>query len=187
MAEEAAAYLEADLRAASATSTACTCGGITIVKDYVLARRLRQLEVFVPLRHDPGHAQADFGEAVAEIAGVEHKIHFFAVDLPHSDACLCRPLPRKPPKRFNGTTPPSASSAAYQESILYDDAELAVARILAMGRGRRTRVFGELQSHGLYQYDVDPGEGNDKARSKGWSLDPPNLLVPVPRAASSRR
>jgi hypothetical protein len=25
-------------------------GGITIVKDYVLARRLRQLEVFVPLR-----------------------------------------------------------------------------------------------------------------------------------------
>ena len=63
-------------------------GGITIVKDYVLARRLRQLEVFVPLRHDPGHAQADFGEAVAEIAGVERKIHFFAVDLPHSDACF---------------------------------------------------------------------------------------------------
>ena len=32
-------------------------GGITIVKDYVLARRLRHREVFVPLRHDPGHAQ----------------------------------------------------------------------------------------------------------------------------------
>ena len=46
----------------------------------MLAHRLRQLEVFVPLRHDPGHAQADFGEAVAEIAGVERKIHFFAVD-----------------------------------------------------------------------------------------------------------
>ena len=29
-------------------------GGITIVKDYVLARRLRHREVFVPLRHDPG-------------------------------------------------------------------------------------------------------------------------------------
>src|SRR5271154_1797727 len=44
-------------------------GGITIVKDYVLARRLRHREVFVPLRHDPGHAQVDFGEALAEIAG----------------------------------------------------------------------------------------------------------------------
>src|SRR6266478_1427591 len=52
-------------------------GGITIVKDYVLSRRLRHREVFVPLRHDPGHAQVDFGEALAEIAGVEGKIHFF--------------------------------------------------------------------------------------------------------------
>ena len=52
-------------------------GGITIIKDYVLARRLRHREVFVPLRHDPGHAQVDFGEALAEIAGVERKIHFF--------------------------------------------------------------------------------------------------------------
>jgi transposase len=42
----------------------------------------------VPLRHDPGHAQVDFGEALAEIAGVERKIHFFAMDLPHSDACF---------------------------------------------------------------------------------------------------
>ncbi len=28
-------------------------GGITIVKDYVHAQRLRQQEMFVPLRHDP--------------------------------------------------------------------------------------------------------------------------------------
>ena len=27
------------------------------MKDYAHARRLRQREVFVPLRHDPGHAQ----------------------------------------------------------------------------------------------------------------------------------
>jgi hypothetical protein len=34
----------------------------------------------------PGHAQADFGEAIGIIGGVERKIHFFAFDLPHSDA-----------------------------------------------------------------------------------------------------
>jgi hypothetical protein len=61
-------------------------GGLTIVKDYVLSQRQRQREMFVPLRHDPGHAQADFGEALAVIGGVERKIHFFAMDLPHSDA-----------------------------------------------------------------------------------------------------
>ena len=60
-------------------------GGLTIVKDYVLGQRQRQREMFVPLRHDPGHAQADFGETLAVIGGVERKIHFFAMDLPHSD------------------------------------------------------------------------------------------------------
>src|SRR6478735_11979849 len=54
-------------------------GGITIVKDYVLVRRQHQREVFVPLRHDPGHAQADFGAALAVIGGVERTIHFFAM------------------------------------------------------------------------------------------------------------
>ena len=46
-------------------------GGITIVKDYIFAARQRQREMFVPLSHPPGHAQADFGEALAVIGGVE--------------------------------------------------------------------------------------------------------------------
>ncbi len=75
-------------------------GGITIVKDYVLARRLRHREVFVPLRHDPGYAQVDFGEALAEIAGVEGKIHFFAIDLPHSDACFVQAYPAETADAF---------------------------------------------------------------------------------------
>jgi len=75
-------------------------GGITIVKDYVRAQRLRHREVFVPLRHDPGHAQVDFGEALAEIAEVERKIHFFAMDLPHSDACFVRAYPAETAEAF---------------------------------------------------------------------------------------
>src|SRR5262249_12415944 len=63
-------------------------GGITIVKDYVADCRQRAQEMFVPLAHPPGHAQVDFGEALAVIGGVERKIHFFAFDLPHSDACF---------------------------------------------------------------------------------------------------
>jgi transposase len=61
-------------------------GGVTSVKDYVAVWRQRSREMFVPLAHPPGHAQVDFGEAVAVIGGVESKIHFFAFDLPHSDA-----------------------------------------------------------------------------------------------------
>src|SRR5271155_5275949 len=53
-------------------------GGITGGKEYGHARRLRSREMFVPLRHDPGHAQGDLREALAVIGGVERKIHFFA-------------------------------------------------------------------------------------------------------------
>ena len=68
-------------------------GGRTIVKDYVRERRRRQREMFVPLAHPPGHAQADFGEADAYIAGVKLRAHFFALDLPHSDACFVKAYP----------------------------------------------------------------------------------------------
>ena len=58
------------------------------MKDYVAGWHQRAQEMFVPLVHPPGHAQADFGEAIGVIGGVERKIHFFAFDLPHSDACF---------------------------------------------------------------------------------------------------
>ena len=46
--------------------------------------------MFVPLDHRPGHAQADFGEALVVIGGIERNAHFFAFNLPHSDACYVR-------------------------------------------------------------------------------------------------
>ena len=162
-------------------------GGITIVKDYVLARRLRQIEVFVPLRHDPGHAQADFGEALAEIAGVERKIHFFAVDLPHSDACFVQAYPAETTEAFcDGHNAAFGFFGGVPKSILYDNTKLAVARILGDGTRQRTRVFSELQSHYLFADRFGrPGKGNDKGKVEGlvgWIRR--NLLVPVPRAAS---
>jgi transposase len=162
-------------------------GGLTIVKDYVHARRQRQREVFVPLRHDPGHAQADFGEALAVIGGVERKIHFFAMDQPHSDACFVQAYPGETTEAFC-----AGHSAAFSyfgkvpQSILYDNTKIAVARILGDGKRQRTRVFSELQSHYLFLDRFGrPGKGNDKGKVEGlvgWIRR--NYLVPVPQAAS---
>jgi transposase len=81
---EAAAHVEADLRAAARRARLFRWHHH---REGLRARRWQRLrEVFVPLRHHPEHAQADFGEAVAAMGGVEQKIHFFAMDLPHSDA-----------------------------------------------------------------------------------------------------
>ena len=60
------------------------------VKDYVRGARVRVREMFVPLLHPPGHAQVDFGEAFGIIGGIKRKVHFFCLDLPHSDACFVK-------------------------------------------------------------------------------------------------
>src|SRR5512135_972883 len=162
-------------------------GGITIVKDYVLARRLRQREVFVPLRHDPGHAQVDFGEALAEIAGVERKIHFFAMDLPHSDACFVQAYPAETTEAFcDGHNAAFGFFGGVPKSILYDNTKLAVARILGDGTRQRTRVFSELRSHYLFADRFGrPGKGNDKGKVEGLvGYARRNFMVPIPRAAN---
>ena len=157
------------------------------MKDYVLSRRLRHREVYVPLRHDPGHAQVDFGEALAEIAGVEGKIHFFAMDLPHSDASFVQAYPAETAEAFcDGHNGAFAFFGKVPRSILYDNSKLAVARILGDGGRQRTRVFSELQSHYVFDDRFGrPGKGNDKGKVEGligWVRR--NLLVPVPRAVT---
>lgn len=162
-------------------------GGLTIVKDYVLTRRQHQREVFVPLRHDAGHAQADFGEALAVIGGVERKIHFFAMDLPHSDAGFVQAYPAETTEAFcAGHVAAFAFFGGVPLSILYDNTKLAVARILGDGARQRTRAFSELQSHYLFTDRFGrPGKGNDKGKVEGLvGLIRRNFLVPLPHATS---
>jgi transposase len=97
-------------------------GKITIVKDYVAGWRQRTQEMFVPLVHPPGHAQADFGEAIGVIGGVERKIHFFAMDLPHSDAIFVVGYPAETTEAFcDGHVRAFAFFDGVPQSILYDN------------------------------------------------------------------
>ena len=96
-------------------------GGITIVKDHVAGWHQRAQEMFVPLVHPPGHAQADFGEAIGVIGGVERKIHFFAFDLPHSDAGFVVGYPAETTEAFcDGHVRAFAFFGGVPKSILYD-------------------------------------------------------------------
>ncbi len=158
-------------------------GGSTVVKDYVHERRQRSREMFVPLRHEPGHAQVDFGEALAVIGGVERKIHFFAMDLPHSDGCLVQAYPAESTEAFcEGHNVSFQFFGGVPRSILYDNTKLAVASILGDGRRLRTRIFSELQSHYLFADRFGrPGKGKVEGLV-GYARR--NFLVPIPRAVS---
>ena len=145
-------------------------GKETIVKDYVRERRLRRREMFVPLSHPPGHAQADFGEADAIIAGVKYRAHFVVMTLPHSDACFVAAYPAATTEAWlDGHNRAFVFFGGVPQSILYDNDKCLVSRILSDGTRQRTRAFSGLQSHYLFEdrYGFVAGKGNDKGNVEG--------------------
>ena len=163
-------------------------GKETIVKDYVRERRLRRREMFVPLSHPPGHAQADFGEADAIIAGVKYRAHFFVMTLPHSDACFVAAYPAATTEAwldghnrafvFFGGRSPIDSLRQRQVS--------GVAHLVRWHAATNAGVSAGLQSHYLFEDRYGrPGKGNDKGNVEGVvGYARRNFMTPLPRFAS---
>ncbi len=159
-------------------------GSLTTVTYYVREQKRRTKEVFVPLSHRPGHAQVDFGETLGVIGGVECKIHFFVMSLPHSDAVFVKGYPAETTEAFcDGHVSAFAFFGGIPQSILYDNTKIAVARILGDKTRIRTRRFTELQSHYLFDDKFGrPARGNDKGNVEGMvGYTRRNFMVPAPR------
>jgi len=138
----------------------------------------------VPLVHPPGHAQADFGEAIGMIGGVERKIHFFVLTCRTRTAASRLAYPAETTEAFcdghvrgvhilrrgshsrSCTTTPGSRWPAFW--------------VTASGNGRG--CLAELQSHYLFEDRFGrPGKGNDKGKVEGlvgWIRR--NFLVPIP-------
>jgi len=159
-------------------------GKITIITDYIREQKQRNQEVFVPLSHDPGHAQVDFGEAWVVIAGVQRKAHYLVMDLPHSDACFVKAYPAETSEAFcDGHVSAFAFFGGIPLSILYDNTTIAVAKILKGGNRILTDTFSKLQCHYLFKERFGrPGKGNDKGKVEGMvGFVRRNYLIPMPR------
>ena len=160
-------------------------GGYTIVREYVAQATLRGREMFVPLSHRPGHAQADFGEADGYIAGKKIRFHYFCMDLPHSDGCFVKAYPAEMAEAFcDGHVAAFEFFGGVPRSILYDNTRLAVAKIVKGGRRLRSQMFAELQSHYLFEDRFGrPGKGNDKGKVEGLvGYVRRNHMTPLPVA-----
>jgi len=162
-------------------------GGYTIVKDYLRSAAQRGREMFVPLVHPAGEAQADFGEALVVIGGVECTAHYLVVDLPHSDDCFVIAFPAETTEAFlEGHVKAFAYFGGVPTRILYDNTKIAVAKILGGTERKRTRAFSELQSHYLFADKFGrPAKGNDKGKVEGLvGYARRNFMVPLPRFAT---
>ena len=158
-------------------------GGYTIIKDYMREHERRGREMFVPLSHAPGHGQADFGEALVVIGGVEQKAHFFAFDLPHSDSCYIRAYPTATSEAWvDGHVHAFAFFGRIPLSILYDNDRCLVARILPDGTRKRAKLFNGFLSHYVIRDRYGRlGKGNDKGSVEGLvGYARRNFMVPVP-------
>ena len=159
-------------------------GGYTVVREFVAKEHLRQKEVVVPLAHPPGRAQVDFGEADIYLGGVKTRIHYFCLDLPHSDAIFVKAYPAETTEAFlDGHVSAFAWLGGVPQSVLYDNTKIAVAKILGDGKRQRTKAFTELQSHYLFEDRFGrPVKGNDKGKVEGLvGYARRNFLVPLPR------
>ena len=101
--------------------------------------------------------------------GVEQVIHYFVLDLPHSDGSFVKAYPAETSEALcDGHVSAFSFLGGVPRSIVYDNTKLAVARIMGDGRRQRTRVFSELQSHYLFEDRFGrPGKGNDKGKVGG--------------------
>ena len=160
-------------------------GKETIVKDYVRERRLRRREMFVPLSHPPGHAQADFGEADAIIAGVKYRAHFFVMTLPHSDACFVAAYPAATTEAWlDGHNRAFVLFGGVPQSILYDNDKCLVSRILSDGTRQRTRAFSGAVPLPLRGPLRPSRQGFDNPNVEGVVGYARRNMTPLPRFAS---
>ena len=143
-------------------------GGYTIVKDYVRLRKLSQREMFVPLAHPPGDAQADFGEAMVVIAGVECKAHYLAMDLPQSDDCFVMAFPAETTEAFlEGHNHAFAYFGGVPRTILYDNRRSPWRGSWAMARASRRKHSGTAKSLSIRGEVRSAWQGQRQGKGRG--------------------
>ena len=80
---------------------------------------------------------------------MKRRVHFFDLDLPHSDAMFVKV---RPTEAFcDGHVSAFSFLGVVPKSIVYDNTRPAVARIFGDGRRQRTRTFTELVSYYLFR------------------------------------
>lgn len=158
-------------------------GGYTIVRQYIAEKRLRCREMYIPLIHEPGYAQFDFGEADGTIGGKKIRFHYAVMQLPYSGACFVKAYAAENTESFC-----DAHSSAFQyfggvpKRILYDNTKIAVNKILGYGNREISDGFLRLKSHYLFtEVFANPTSGNEKgAVENGVGYVRRNFMVPEP-------
>jgi transposase len=158
-------------------------GGPSVVRDAVRIWKQRHAQVFVPLEHRPGEAQADFGHAMISVGGQLVQAAIFVMSLPFCDAVFCRAFPRECAEAFQeGHVKAFEFFGGVPRRISYDNTRIAVARLAGRRGDTLTELFLRLKSHYLFDSHFclvrRPNEKGHVENLVGFARR--NFLVPVP-------
>jgi transposase len=165
-------------------------GSEVTISRYVGQKRQasRSKQVFLPLEFDPGEdAQADWGEAVVEMAGERVVVQMFIMRLNYSHARFVMAFPfQKQEAFFEGHIQAFRFFGAVPKRVTYDNLKTAVYRILT-GRNRTEQVaFVAFRSHYLFESRYcTPGQGHEKGGVESdVGFAQRNFMVPLPKVGS---
>ena len=162
-------------------------GGYTAVKEVVREWERRHREVFVPLIHNPGEAQVDFGSAEVIWGGQSTKVALFVMTLLYSDSIFCCVFPRECTEAFlEGHRRAFEFFGGVPRRISYDNTRVAVSKLIGRRERELTQAFLRLQSHFLFTSHFclvrRPNEKGHVENLLGYTRR--NFLVPVPRVST---
>jgi transposase len=161
-------------------------GAESSVRRYVRSLKKRMTELYVPLSFEPGRdAQADFGEAMVEMDGVERKVDVFCLQLCKSHRRFVMALPFQKQEAFlEAHVRAFDFFAAVPRRITYDNLTTATARAIRGDKRREIDSFIGFRSHYLFEsHFCNPSEPQEKGQIEnlvGYARR--NWFVPMPKA-----
>ncbi|MCX6032098.1 MAG: IS21 family transposase [Chloroflexi bacterium] len=165
-------------------------GGESTVRGYIAQQRRekKRPKVYLPLEFDPGSdAQADWGEAVAEIADARLTVQVFYMRLCYSRRLFMMAFPaQKQEAFFAGHVQAFHFFQGVPHRIAYDNLKAAVQQILEGHTRQEQLAFTAFRSHYLFEsHFCTPGQGHEKGGVEhGVGFGRRNFMVPIPKVAS---
>ena len=149
--------------------------------------KLVRKEGYIPLNHDPGESQADFGAADFVENSIRHSGKYFVLDFPYSNCgylqlhygenmeCLLESM-RAIFEHIGGVP----------TEIWFDNTKTIVTKIIRGGGRETTERFLRFQEHyGFKAIFMNPNSGNEKGGAESKvKYTRKNMLVPVPHFLS---
>ena len=161
-------------------------GKYTQVKE--AGREIKRVnkEVFMPLDHQAGEAQVDFGYALAKVSGILRKVAFFVMVLPYSDAFFVMAFERECTESYwEGHVRAFEFFGGVPQRVSYDNSRVLVSTIIGPHKRKLTDGFLKLQSHYLFrEHFCRVRRPNEKGVVEGVvKFTRLNFFVPVPQVS----